>query len=57
MPKIVERVDKRGARKKSNFSTTIPVNLMRIMKWKKGDELLISKLDDERLVMEKVDID
>lgn len=56
MPKIIERVDKRGKRHKSNFSTTIPVELIRVMNWKKGDTVLISKLDDKRLVIEKPDI-
>ena len=55
MPKLIERITKKGDRRKTNYSTTIPVDLVRIMKWKKGEQLLISRLDDERLVIEKVE--
>lgn len=56
MPKLIERITRKGDQKKTNYSTTIPVNLIRIMRWKKGDELYITKLDDDSVKIEKVEI-
>lgn len=54
MPKLIERIDKRGKNVKRNFSVTLPIELIRIMNWEKGDDLYISKLSDETLKIEKV---
>lgn len=53
MPKIIERVTKRGNTVSSSYSITIPSVLIRSMGWKKGDEVIVGKLDGETLKIEK----
>lgn len=56
MVKLVERITKRGDNRSASYSITIPLALVKKMKWKKGDEILITPLDEVCLKIEKLDI-
>lgn len=56
MPKLIERKDKRGKQGKVNYSLTIPLAVVRDMKWKKGDELQVSKIDDKTVQIIKLNV-
>ena len=56
MVKLVERITKRGDNRSASYSITIPLALVKKMKWKKGDEILITPLNEVYLKIEKLDI-
>ena len=53
MPKLSERVYKRETGDKVSYSVTIPIDLVRALNWKKGDDLVLSK-NGEKIVIEKI---
>ena len=53
MPKLQLRITKKNEKIiSSSYFITIPKELVNSMKWKDGDILLFSKLDEKRLVLE-----
>lgn len=53
MPKITERVYKRDSGDRVSYSVTIPIDLIRALYWKKGDDLVLSK-DGDKIIIEKI---
>ena len=54
MPKLLERIDKKSKSRKRNYSVTIPAELIDILLWKKGDDLYLSRLDDDAVKIVRV---
>ena len=53
MPKLTERRYKKQKGSRVSYAVTVPIDLVRALDWKKGDDLVLSK-DGDRVIMEKV---
>lgn len=53
MPKLTQRRYKRPTGTKHSYSVTVPIDLVKALNWKVGDDLVLSK-DGDRIIMEKI---
>ena len=56
MPKINKRTRKTESGTSENYYVTIPIEIIRRMKWDKGDNLFFAPIDEKSVKIEKIDM-
>jgi len=56
MPKINKRSRKTETGVSENYYVTIPIEIIRKMKWDKGDNVFFAPIDDKSVKVEKIDM-